>query len=126
MIVKELVGGEVETCTEDLDVSAAARRMLNDDLGSLAVVKDGALVGIITERDLLQVVAGAEPANAISVSEVMTPDPDFLTPEVEVEDAAAWMMAAGYRHLPIVDDGRLVGMISIKDLLWALTGTGTT
>jgi CBS domain-containing protein len=52
----------------------------------------------------------------------MTPEPDSLEPDVEVADAALWMLAAGYRHLPVVTDGQVIGMLSIKDIMWALTG----
>jgi CBS domain-containing protein len=52
----------------------------------------------------------------------MTFLPDTFGPELSVEDAADWMLATGYRHLPIVEvSGRVVGMVSIKDVLWALT-----
>lgn len=119
MLVEELIGTPVASCPATTDVATAARRMLADDVGSLAVLRDGELVGIVTERDLLGVVA--DPAGKATVADVMTPYPDFLARDVEVDDAADWMMAAGYRHLPVLDGGRLVGMVSIKDVLWALT-----
>ena len=121
MRVAELIGGPVYTCTEETDIREAARTMLADDVGSLAVVSDERLVGIITERDIVR--EFAEPTSGVRrVSDAMTPDPDSLAPDIDVDDAAAWMMGAGYRHLPVVDGGRLVGMVSIKDVLWALTG----
>lgn len=121
MRVSELIGGPVYTCTEETDVREAARQMLADDVGSLAVVSDETLVGIITERDIVREFAESA-SGTRRVSDVMTPDPDSLAPDIDVDDAAAWMMGAGYRHLPVVDGGRLVGMVSIKDVLWALTG----
>ena len=48
--------------------------------------------------------------------------PGLVSPEMSVREAADWMLAAGYRHLPVVEDGRLIGMASIKDILWALAG----
>jgi CBS domain-containing protein len=121
MRVGELIGGPVYTCTEETDVREAARKMLADDVGSLAVVSDERLVGIITERDIVREFAES-PSRGRKVSDAMTPDPDSLAPDIDVDDAAAWMMGAGYRHLPVVDGGRLVGMVSIKDVLWAITG----
>ena len=53
----------------------------------------------------------------------MTPDPDSLTPDVDAADAADWLMATGYRHLPVVEEGQLLGIVSIKDVLWALKDT---
>ena len=120
MRVSELIGGPVYSCTEDTDVREAARQMLADDIGSLAVIRDGDLVGIVTERDLVREFAH-EHARTRKVGEAMTPNPDSLAPDIEVADAADWMMGAGYRHLPVIDSGELVGMVSIKDVLWALT-----
>jgi CBS domain-containing protein len=51
----------------------------------------------------------------------MTSYPESFTPEMSVEEAAEWMVVTGFRHLPIVDGGELLGVISIKDVLWALT-----
>ena len=52
----------------------------------------------------------------------MTPNPDALEPDVDVAYAADWVLAAGYRHLPIKDEGdHLIGMLSIKDILWGIT-----
>ncbi len=55
------------------------------------------------------------------ISSWMTVYPDSFSPDMEVADAADWMLARGYRHLPIVDDEALIGVISIKDILWAVT-----
>ncbi|HSJ26668.1 MAG TPA: CBS domain-containing protein [Acidimicrobiia bacterium] len=121
MRVNELIGGPVYSCATDTEVHAAAEQMLADDVGSLAVVQDETLVGIVTERDIVREFAAREPGQR-TVGDIMTPNPDSLSPDIDVDDAAAWMMGAGYRHLPVVDNGKLVGMVSIKDVLWALTG----
>ncbi|MFO7299445.1 MAG: CBS domain-containing protein [Actinomycetes bacterium] len=123
MQVNELIGAEVFECKPDTTISAAAKLMVQHETGSLAVTDDdGELVGIVTERDVMKVVADGGDPDATKVSEVMTPDPDFLDPDVEVNYAADWMLAAGYRHLPIKDEhGRLLGVLSIKDVLWGVT-----
>jgi CBS domain-containing protein len=54
----------------------------------------------------------------------MTEYPDSFTPEMEVNEAADWMLATGYRHLPVVEGKSVLGVISIKDVLWALTEPG--
>lgn len=122
MRVGELIGGPVATCTTETTILDAARRMLDDEIGSLAVVTDDRLVGIVTERDIVR--GFAEPDLGDHVQDVMTPNPDSLAPDIDIDDAADWMMGAGYRHLPVLDGTRLVGMVSIKDLLWALTDRG--
>src|SRR5690606_5328352 len=120
MLVKDLIGGEIDGCGPDQTISDVAQAMMEHGVGSLAVVDKGDLVGILTERDILRLVSeGRDPAET-KVRAVMTPDPDSLGPEVSVSDAANWMMAAGYRHMPVLEEGDLIGMVSIKDVLWAL------
>ena len=120
MQVGELVGGPVVTCSPSTDVQTAAETMIALEVGSLAVVRGTDLVGIVTERDVTRLVAeGGD--GAMAVGAIMIPDPDTISPDVDLDEAAAWMLAAGYRHLPVVDDGTILGVLSIKDLLWSLT-----
>lgn len=121
MTVQDLMTGPVDVCLPETTLRRVAERMTEEEIGSLAVVKQGALLGIVTERDVVRAVAeGKDPAHT-RVDRVMTPNPDSLEPDVSVEDAASWMLAAGYRHLPVVEGDRIVGMVSMKDLMWALT-----
>jgi CBS domain-containing protein len=122
MQVSEAMGGPVDTCAADATISQVAKRMSDEDHGALPVTSNGELIGIITERDIMRVVANHADPDETKVREVMTPDPDFLAPDVSIEDAASWMLAAGYRHLPVVDKGKVLGMVSVKDVMWALTG----
>jgi CBS domain-containing protein len=124
MEIRNLVGGAASVCGPDLTVAEAARVMIDQGIGSIGVIDQGALVGIFTERDALRVTAQEADPAAAKVSDWMTPDPDRLTPDVEVEDAAEWLLATGYRHLPVVEDGVLLGVVSIKDVLWALSEPG--
>lgn len=122
MIISELVGGEVVSLGPSATLRAAASAMSNKEVGSVAVVVDDALEGILTERDILNAVAIGVDCDEDQISSHMTFLPDTFGPELSVEDAADWMLATGYRHLPIVEvSGRVVGMVSIKDVLWALT-----
>lgn len=119
MTIRDLISGEVGTTTPSTSAIDAAKYMIDDNVGSLAVVDDGELVGIITERDFLRAVAQGTLRGA-KVADLMTPRPDSLDVEVSVREAAEWMVAAGYRHLPVLDGTRLVGMVSVKDVVWAL------
>jgi CBS domain-containing protein len=121
MEIRNLVGGAASVCGPDLTVAEAAKVMIDQGIGSIGVIDQGALVGIFTERDALRVTARSADPSTEKVSDWMTPDPDRLTPDVEVEDAAEWLLATGYRHLPVVEDGVLLGVVSIKDVLWALS-----
>src|SRR5690606_9532844 len=103
-------------------VSDAAKLMVANDAGSLAVLSDDELVGIVTERDLLKVMADPSRGDDTRVGQVMTPNPDALDGDVDVSYAADWMLAAGYRHLPVVvSSNKPLGIISIKDVLWGVT-----
>lgn len=120
MEIRNLIGGSASICGPDLTVSEAALVMIDQGIGSMGVVDRGRLVGIFTERDALRVVAEGADSSTATVAAWMTPDPDSMTPDVKVEDAAEWLLATGYRHLPVVEDGSLIGVVSIKDVLWAL------
>lgn len=121
MIVKDLLVGDVATCTPDTPIVEAAGHMMEADTGSLVVIDKGDLVGIVTERDILRAVAEGKNTKTAAVGGIMTPGPDSLEPDVEVREVALWMVASGYRHLPVVENDELIGMVSIKDLVWALT-----
>ena len=123
MRVRELVGGNVVWVSPDATLRQAAEVMMSTEVGSVAVEVDGALEGILTERDILRAVADDADLDRDLTSSWMTEYPDSFSPEMNVEEAAEWMLATGFRHLPVVDGKEVLGVISIKDVLWALTDT---
>ena len=103
-----------------MTLAEAAKSMADAGHGSLGVFADRALVGIFTERDLLRALgAGVEPTTE-SVENWMSRDPDVFHPDTDVEEAARWLLESGYRHLPVVEDGELLGIVSVRDLLRAV------
>ena len=103
-------------------VFTAAVKMAEAHIAALVVVEDGdKLIGIITERDMTQrvVAKGADPS-ATPVSEIMTKNPDTLSPDDSAGDALELMQTRNYRHLPVAEDGVCVGMVSIRDLYAAV------
>ena len=105
------------TARPDESVAEAAERMREHDVGSVVVTEADRAVGILTERDLVRVAGkGADPKNA-TVAEWMTPDPDVIGPEVSVGKAFHDLSERGYRHFPVAENGRVVGVVSIRDLL---------
>lgn len=88
--------------------------------GSLGVVDGMKLLGLITERDLVRAMANGADLDQMTVSSFMSRDPDIFSPEFDVWEAAEWLAESGYRHLPVVEDGALLGIISVRDLLLAL------
>jgi CBS domain-containing protein len=121
MTVRDLVAGDVIWVAPDATLRQAAEAMISNEVGSVAVEVDGALEGILTERDMLRAVADGADLDLDPVSSWMTEYPDSFDPEMAIEEAAEWMLATGFRHLPVVDGGAVVGVISIKDVLWAVT-----
>lgn len=122
MEIRNLVAGETVACGRDVTLADIASLMISEDVGSVAVVDGSTLLGIVTERDMVRAVAADVDANSATAREWMTVDPDVADPDLSVEDAARWMLTAGYRHLPVVEGTRLMGVVSIKDVLWALDG----
>ena len=106
----------------DCIVAVAARKMRKEKVGGLMVVENDNLVGIFTERDLMsRVVAEGLDPEKIKVSEVMTLSIATLPPETSVSIAANIMSQNRIRHLPVLQDGKLYGVISAGDILaWKL------
>jgi CBS domain-containing protein len=94
----------------------AARKMVDRRVGSVLVLEGERLLGILTERDMLRVAASGT-LEGRTVAECMTADPEPIAPDDELEHAAVLMLHGGFRHLPVVDGERLVGMLSMRDLM---------
>jgi CBS domain-containing protein len=99
-------------------VSQAATLMKQQDCGAIPVIsKDGKLVGIVTDRDIvIRAVAAGKDPRATPVSAVMSADPVTLSPDASAEDAEKLMADRQVRRLPVVTDGRLVGLIVTAQL----------
>lgn len=110
-------GSDVVTIRPDAPVPEAMRVLVQHNIGSL-VVFEGELLGIITERDLLRA-AAADPQRLgqASVRELMTTEVITVGPHAKIEDVMDTMTENRIRHLPIVEDGQLRGMISIGDVV---------
>ena len=124
MKLRAMVGGRAEVCGPETTVQDVSEAMLAAQVGSIGVVEGRRLTGIITERDVLRAAAeGIDPVTEI-VRDWMTADPDVFSPEAQVREAAEWLLETGYRHMPIMEDGELLGIVSIKDILWAMASPG--
>jgi len=95
---------------------AAAARMWKQQTGSLVIMEGDELVGIVTERDLMKAVARGDDLDATPLSAVMTRTVLTVGPDASVADAAQHMATRWIRHLPVVADGKLIGMVSQRDL----------
>ena len=106
------------TASAQITVVAAARLMKEHRIGAILVIQEGRLAGIFTERDaLFRVIAeGRNPAKT-RVGEVMTANPRTIGPDRPFGHALHLMYEGGFRHVPVVDNGRPVGVVSARDAL---------
>jgi CBS domain-containing protein len=103
-------------------IEEAAQLMAKEDIGNVLVVENGEVQGIITDRDIVvRVIAKGEGADA-SVREACTSDVQTLSPDDSIEDAVKKMEQGDIRRLPVVDDGKPVGIVSLGDLAKAVDG----
>jgi CBS domain-containing protein len=115
-----LLGSRAPVCAEEPEtVTAAIERMAKHGIGCVLVVREGRLVGIFSERDvLIRVLAGGLDPARITVGEVMTPDPESLPLDAEIAWAVNRMSIGGFRHVPLVDEeDQPVGILSVKDVV---------
>ena len=113
-------GHRVVTVSEGQSVLEAVQTLVAENIGSLVVEEGGRLTGIFTERDVLRVTARRPGAlDEIQIGDVMTLAPVTATPGEDLRRAMSVMTQEKIRHLPVLDEGRLVGIVSIGDLLHA-------
>lgn len=113
----EVLSTPVVGATARWSLRDAAFAMDGADVGALVVSDGEEIVGILTERDIVAALAGGADPDAVTVEAVMTRDPRYLTLADTAQTAARIMGAVGCRHLPVVDEGMAVGMVSLRDLL---------
>jgi CBS domain-containing protein len=101
-------------------LSEAIERMREDEGGCAIICEDARIVGIFTERDLLTKIIGHQVEMSSPVSRWMTPTVETLAPGATIGDAVRVMNEKGYRNIPIVKDGQLVGSISVFDVIMYL------
>jgi CBS domain-containing protein len=109
-------GTAVHSVPLSASVQAAAEAMAANNIGSIVVLDGGNLAGIFTERDLLMRVVAPGLPGTTPISQVMSPQPTTVTPELTLDKAMALISEKRMRHLPVVEGGQLVGLVSIGDI----------
>jgi CBS domain-containing protein len=109
---------ETHTVAADQTVLEASRQMVSNNIGAVPVLREGELVGIFSERDIMKrvVAEGRDPART-RVSEVMTAHPLTVDIRDSIEHCMVLMKQHGFRHLPICDGKKLKGIVSLRDIL---------
>lgn len=117
--ILQLKGNLVYTVSPDSSVYEALELLESKNLGSLVIIEDdGKLDGIFTERDYARkVILKGRSSKETFVRDIMTDDPIFVTPDTKIEECMKLMTEKFIRHLPVLENNQLVGLVSIGDLV---------
>ncbi len=121
--VRTIMMWPVSTVETVATLNEVAEALAADEVGALCVLENDALVGIVSERDVVaHLAAGADPAH-LSAGEVMSADLGSVAPDESLLEAARRMDEVQVRHLPVVGDGHIAGMLSMRDVFGVLVGS---
>ena len=117
--IRSIVAGQTPiSATKNTTVVEAARLMKEENIGALLVLDSARLIGIFTERDaLFRVLAAGRDPGSTRLSDVMTAQPQTIGPDEPFLHALRIMYESKFRHLPVVEFGRPLGMVSVRDAL---------
>ena len=115
-VARDHMSTELLTVEPDVPLTEVAKRMVAKDVGAVLVFEGDKLEGILTERDVLRAVADGLDDSTV-VRDRMTPNPETLDADDTTEHAAVLMIHGGFRHLPVMEQGEVVGVLSIRDLM---------
>ena len=115
-LVAEHMTRSLLTVAAEATLGEAAASMAERGVGAVVVLEGDSIAAILTERDVLKAVAAGQDGSA-AISDWMTRHPDTIVPEDTTDHAASLMIHGGFRHLPVVEDGKVVGILSIRDLM---------
>jgi CBS domain-containing protein len=114
--LRDLMRTELVTVDPSATVAESAEAMSIHQVGAALVVDADTLLGIFTERDIVRALAAEHDAAAHPVTGWMTTDPITLPPDATAPEALRRMLSGGFRHIPVLEEERLVGIVSIRDL----------
>lgn len=117
MKVKDLMSTKISSVGTDTPITDVAKTMKDRNIGSVPVMENNKVVGIVTDRDIVlrEIALGKNPQNT-KAKDVMTAGVSIANPEMDIHDAAKIMSDKQIRRLPVVDNGNLVGMLALGDI----------
>ncbi|MCS1350166.1 CBS domain-containing protein [Mechercharimyces sp. CAU 1602] len=114
--LQDIMTTNVNTVSPQDNIFQVASLMKQHNIGSVPVIENGLLCGVVTDRDLVLRGIAEQKPNSSTVESFMTPNPVVGSPDMSVDDAARLMAENQIRRLPIVDNGQLIGIVAIGDL----------
>lgn len=115
--IRDLMTSNPTTCDASATVADAAKQMARENVGPIPVVEGDRLVGLVTDRDIVvRVVAEGRDPSSTKLSEIASSDLKTVTPDDDLDVALRAMASAQVRRLPVVEDGRLVGIVAQADV----------
>ncbi|MFN0155133.1 MAG: CBS domain-containing protein [Gaiella sp.] len=114
--VDAIMSRDILSVSPQAELAAAAQRMSGGRVGAVVVLDGDRLLGILTERDVLRAVGEGRVEGSV-VADWMTGDPETIEPTETTDMAATLMIHGGFRHLPVVAGGKVIGIVSIRDLM---------
>jgi CBS domain-containing protein len=114
--IGDLMTRDVLTVAPEDTLGEAAAKMTERGVGAVVVSDFGRMIGILSERDIMRAVADRIHSSEARVREWMTADPITATPDTTIEEAGRTMLENGFRHLPVVEGERAVGIVSLRDV----------
>jgi CBS domain-containing protein len=114
--IGDLMTRDVLTVAPEDTLGEAAAKMTERGVGAVVVSDFGRMIGILSERDIMRAVADRIHSSEARVREWMTADPITATQDTSIEEAGRTMLEHGFRHLPVVDGDRAIGIVSIRDI----------
>jgi CBS domain-containing protein len=114
--VREVMKTTLYSVDPATTVGEAISLMAQNRIGSALIMEGGKLIGIFTERDTVRAISQSYDAPTHEISSWMTRNPTTVSPDVDSEEALRTMLDSGFRHLPVVEAGEVIGMVSMRDL----------
>lgn len=114
--IASMMNSTVVAVESDATLRSAARSLNEAAVGTVVIMDGRRVSGILSERDVVRALAAGADPDRSAVVEAMSSSPRYATPQDELRTGMDIMLAAGIRHLPVLDDGELVGIVSMRDL----------
>ncbi|MEM5881038.1 MAG: CBS domain-containing protein [Candidatus Aenigmatarchaeota archaeon] len=117
VFIRDVMNRVVFTCEPNLTVERAASIMVEKGIGSLIVVENNKLIGVVTNRDIMKAVARGEDLSRLEVKNIMTKKVITISPSNTLEEAVDLMLKFKIKRLPVIDGDKLVGIVTVSDII---------